>query len=281
MRHRDRFALVQTDLKHEIETPEMVTFEYRLAGVVTRAIAWFLDMTIVLLLLIGAVFAMIFLAGVSGGWLVGPALAGMLVLIFLLQWGYFVFFEWRWDGQTPGKRAMRIKVVQDTGLRVGFHQALVRNLMRLLDALPLKPLVAAVVSLVSHRRQRLGDLVAGTIVIHEKQPPPPSSILPASERHNSLLEDRAATATARNAVTPRLRELMMALAMRREALETQPRLSLFRDLAEHLERLGIERPGSFSDERFVLSTAAAVLGVGAGRPEAEPPGCRQSARPAA
>ncbi|MFW5878568.1 MAG: hypothetical protein ACOCVR_02015, partial [Myxococcota bacterium] len=82
----------------------------------------------------------------------------------------------------------------------------------------------------------------------------------------------AVAAHARSAVTPRLRELMTALALRRESLEVPARLSLFRKLATHLEALGIERPPSISEERFVLGVTAAVLEDGRSSRSAAPEG---------
>ncbi len=315
---------MRTEVTHEIETPELVNFEFELAGLASRGLAWCLDMVLIVALLVTIGLLSMTLGLASAGWLAGPALAITYVLVFLVQWGYFVFFEWRWHGQTPGKRAMSLRVLQETGVRLTFQHSLVRNLVRMLDSLPIQPLVGAVAALASRRRQRLGDLVAGTVVVRERRPPHPSAIippvsvhdptvlinlrapsqvsgkarrgpdaertsvrehrtaaatppeawigarprqdrerlLPPSERYNTLLQDHAAAARARAVVTPRLRELLIALAMRRETLEVPARLSLFRSVAEHIQSLGVARPPSISDERFVLGVTAAALGAG-------------------
>jgi uncharacterized RDD family membrane protein YckC len=252
---------VQTEALHEIETPEYVVFEFELAGLATRGLAWCIDVIVVVALFI-ALIAVLLLVGIaSQGWLLGPALALAFVGLFLLQWGYFVLFEWLWRGQTPGKRALGLRVLQETGVRVGFYHCLVRNLLRILDGLPAQPLVGGLVALLGSRRQRIGDVVAGTVVVCERTPPLPSAVVPPSERYNSLVEDRAAAARVRGRVSPELREAMTALALRREALETTARIDLFRRMSEHLQALGLERPPSLSDERFVLGVTAAALGA--------------------
>jgi len=154
-----------------IATPDSVELEFRLAGPGSRLLALAIDTAIT-----GALTGVLIVLAVVAGYSldVGEGrstwASGLLVLaFFLVRWGYFIFFELLLRGQTPGKRALGIRVVRDGGLPLGARQAIIRNLLRVVDALP-PPLciVGAVSILASHTGQRLGDLAAGTLVVRER-----------------------------------------------------------------------------------------------------------------
>lgn len=149
------------------ETPERVVFRHRLAGPAPRAVAWLVDALIQVLLGL-MVMAVALLAGISLGEL-GTGVAGAIALlgVFMLQWGYTTVFEAWWRGQTPGKVALGLRVVRRDGGPVGWREALLRNLLRAADALPSLYVVGLVTMAVDPRLRRLGDLVAGTMVVAE------------------------------------------------------------------------------------------------------------------
>jgi uncharacterized membrane protein SpoIIM required for sporulation/uncharacterized RDD family membrane protein YckC len=152
---------------HGVETPEHVDVQFELAGVGSRVAAAMLDMFILMLALIG----LSILSGwldVDIGLLRGWATAAMVLLFFLLFWGYFVLFEALNGGRTPGKQALGIRVVMDTGRQVTPGAALVRNLVRLLDCYAFFFLPAMVMIFVTRSNQRLGDMAAGTIVVRDR-----------------------------------------------------------------------------------------------------------------
>jgi uncharacterized membrane protein SpoIIM required for sporulation/uncharacterized RDD family membrane protein YckC len=157
------------DARVEIETPELVTLQFSVAGLGSRGAAALIDGLIVLVLL-AAVSAVGIAALFAFGRGAGPWLLALLLLAqFAVVWGYYVLFEWLRDGQTPGKRWLGLRVVQDGGFSVGFSHAAVRNLLRLVDAQPgFVYAVGMIAALVSRRGKRLGDLVAGTIVVRER-----------------------------------------------------------------------------------------------------------------
>jgi uncharacterized RDD family membrane protein YckC len=97
------------------------------------------------------------------------AFAIALLVVFVVIWGYFAFFETIWQGQSPGKRWTGLRVIQEGGYPIGFSQAAIRNIVRIIDFLPLFYIIGAVVMLIDSRSRRLGDLVAGTIVVKEQQ----------------------------------------------------------------------------------------------------------------
>ena len=111
---------------------------------------------------------------------VGIAL--VVLLVFAIGWGYFIFFELIWNGQTPGKRAVGIRVLTVRGEPVTLVHSLVRNLLRLIDALPSAYMVGIISILVTSRSQRLGDLAAGTIVVRERSAEFPRPLPPVIRR---------------------------------------------------------------------------------------------------
>lgn len=152
-----------------IETPENVELQRRLAGIGTRFIAGLVDH----LLLGGALALLVILFVVLGFSLEltldsgAVAVAVLLVLGFLLFWGYFIAFETAMNGQTPGKRTVKIRVVKEGGGPITFQDIAVRNLLRIVDGLFIYG-VAGVFMFASKRGQRLGDIAAGTVVISEE-----------------------------------------------------------------------------------------------------------------
>jgi hypothetical protein len=92
-----------------------------------------------------------------------------VLIIFLLQWGYFALFEAFGNGRTPGKRVARIRVIHQSGRGINFVEALARNLVRFVDYLPGLYAVGIVAIFLSRRNQRLGDMVAGTLVVRDRE----------------------------------------------------------------------------------------------------------------
>src|SRR5262245_49030947 len=153
------------DTTVHIEIPEGVRLGFRLAGPGTRAVAYAADVGVRIIILWGAVWAMaIALPFLSAG---GLSWGAILLLFFLLEWGYGSLFEGLWNGQTPGKRITGLRVVREDGHAIGLYDAFARNLLRAADALPLFYAVGLATMSATTRLQRLGDLAAGTMVIHE------------------------------------------------------------------------------------------------------------------
>jgi uncharacterized RDD family membrane protein YckC len=158
-----------------IETPERVPLHFALASIGNRFLACAIDHTIqiVTIGLIGlsAVILMSFPAieqAISSApkWL----LALLIIMLFLIFAGYYAFFEWAWSGQTPGKRWLKLRVIREDGRPITFWEAAVRNLLRTVDMMPAPFYSIGLISVFSTTRdQRIGDMVAGTVVVRERE----------------------------------------------------------------------------------------------------------------
>jgi uncharacterized RDD family membrane protein YckC len=153
-----------------IETPEHIVFHYRVAGPARRALGHVLDLMLCYLGV--AILAVVVLFAAMGGALksgelTAAAKAGtglILVALFAAQWIYFVVCEAIW-GRSPGKMAVGVRVVTTSGRPIGWRAAALRNLLRAADLLPVGYIVGVFSMTLSSKFQRLGDLVAGTMVV--------------------------------------------------------------------------------------------------------------------
>lgn len=142
----------------QIETPEGVELDLRLAGPVARILAWGIDASIRLV-------TYMFLTAVLGG--LGKLGIGIsLISVFVLEWFYPVLFEVYGHGATPGKRALGLRVLHDDGTPVAMSASMIRNLLRFVDFLPFLYGFGFVCMVLDIRFRRLGDLAAGTLVVY-------------------------------------------------------------------------------------------------------------------
>lgn len=152
-----------------VHTPEQVRLKLRLAGIGSRAVAQVIDLSI-----LAVVYALFTVGEVMWQWLnvfsrATSYLVGAAVVIsFLIFWGYFIALETALSGQTVGKRAMKIRVVGRDGRPLSFYAAAIRNLLRLVDFLPIGYLVGMIATVIDGQERRLGDLAAGTVVIQDR-----------------------------------------------------------------------------------------------------------------
>lgn len=159
-----------------IETPERVPLHFALASIGNRFLACAIDHAIQGLILALIVLAAIIIANISifdsnvtsaPKWVIAVA----IILLFLIFAGYFTFFEWIWSGQTPGKLWLKLRVIREDGRPITFWEAAVRNLLRVVDMLPSFPFysIGLISVFSSSRDQRVGDMVAGTVVVRERE----------------------------------------------------------------------------------------------------------------
>lgn len=175
------------------ETPERVAFRHRVAGVGSRAMALAIDLTIQAMLLVGVAIGL----AVVGSW--DPIVAGLgegvlAVSVFVAGWMYGLILEAAWAGRTPGKLALGLRVVRRDGGRIGVREALLRNLLRGADSLPIGYVLGGMVAMADPAFRRLGDLVAGTIVVIEGRTGvlAPVALAPPSDDERAASVGRAA-----------------------------------------------------------------------------------------
>jgi uncharacterized RDD family membrane protein YckC len=228
-------AALPLDCTAEVETPEHVRFRYRLAGPARRAVAYLLD----LLIRIGCVLLFWAALALAGGpdetAVQGVSRGVMLVFAFALEWGYYVLFETTGNGRTPGKRALGLRVIKEGGFPIGFADSVLRNLLRAADFLPAGYALGLLAMVGDRRFRRLGDRVAGTMVVVEERgrvaeplvlSPPPApgelealphapSLSPAERESLELFLRRRDLSPARRA---ELAELVAPLLARRHGV---------------------------------------------------------------
>jgi uncharacterized RDD family membrane protein YckC len=225
-------ALEPLDTVRTVATPEGATLELRLAGPFPRILAWSID----LLVRAAGYWGLAVLVSALGQ--TGYAL--MLLALFVGEWFYPVIFELVWDGATPGKRALGIAAVHDDGTRVGWRGSVLRNLLRFADFLPAMYLAGLGSMVMSRDFQRLGDWVAGTVVVYRERKP---------------------TLAAFGKSPPRAPPITLSLAEQRAVIDFADRNGLWSE-ARKVELASIAQPltQSATDKPEALRAMAAWLG---------------------
>ncbi len=251
------------DATIDIVTPENISFRYRVAGPFRRLPAFFID----LLLRLGIWFAISFFLGLigffnaAGG---GLAIAVMLILIFVMEWLYGGLLETYWNGQTVGKRVMGIRVLSIDGQPINGLQAMMRNILRFADMMPLIPyaalfeqesalaiptfVIGLIAPLLNRRFQRLGDIVCGTMVVIEEK----GWLLDAAKVEDPRVAQLADELPAGFTVSRTMAKALATYVDRRQ-LFSPPRR---REIARHLGEPLIEKFGLPPDTSYDLLLCA-------------------------
>jgi len=219
------------------ETPEGIMLEMRPAGISARCCAFIIDWLIR--------FAILWVAAIISGMLGGIGMAFWFILWFVLEWFYPVAFELGRGGATPGKRAMKLKVIMDNGLPITPAASLLRNLLRVADFMPLLFGAAIVSMLVRSDGKRLGDIAAATLVVYLPRPAPKATL------------DLVAPVPPAYPLSARDQSAVMALAARAPTL-TVERLDELAALASPVQGSEARIPGDVT--RRVLGVAQWLLG---------------------
>jgi uncharacterized RDD family membrane protein YckC len=237
-----------------IETPEQVSFRLERAGLGSRILAAAIDTAI----LAALYFFVLIALGVAGAFLAladDPskssvwAIALMIALVTLLSWGYYIGFELAWNGQSPGKRLLGIRVVGDGGVPVAPGQVVVRNLVRFVD-MQLAYAVGMIAIFATKEEKRLGDLAAGTVVVSER-------------RERRAAGPRGRATPSGRALDPDLLDVLRDYWARSPELDAATRWRIARDLANRLaEDLGREPVPSSRVEAELKEMTEIALGEG-------------------
>jgi uncharacterized RDD family membrane protein YckC len=234
-----------------IRTAEGIVFNLTLAGPVSRSLAWLIDAACIAAAskIISGILALF--GFISQDF----SRAVLMVLFFMFNMGYAMVLEWRWHGQTVGKRLLGLRVMDLRGLRLHFSQIAIRNLLRAVDSLPLLYLVGGLAVLINRHAQRLGDIAANTVVVRELQLKLPDlDTFLAKVHYNSLRDYPHLVARLRQRITPEEAGLALQVLIRRNELAADARVSLFDDMAVHFKKKVAFPPQateSLSSEQFI------------------------------
>jgi uncharacterized RDD family membrane protein YckC len=240
-----------------IETPEGVVFAFDLATPVTRALAWVVDAAA-----IGAASYFVGQLCKAFSFISPDFVSGITVVsYFVISMGYAIVLEWRWRGQTVGKRLFGLRVIDVHGLRLQLPQIVLRNLLRLVDIIPACYLVGGLSAFFSRNSQRLGDLAANTVVTRERKLEAPDLEQIAPAKYNSLTAQPHLAARLRSLVTPEAAAMAIRAITLRDGYEPLARVELFGALATHFRSLvpfPAESVESLTDEQYVRSVVRVI-----------------------
>jgi uncharacterized RDD family membrane protein YckC len=240
-----------------IKTPEGVVFSQTLAGPIVRFLAWLIDFMCMAVLLIALNILISVIQIITPD--LGQALG--VIFFFVVSMGYAMLLEWRWRGQTIGKRVMRLRVVDAQGLRLQFSQVAIRNLLRIVDLLPGLYVVGSLATLCTRKAQRLGDLAANTVVIRIPRIVEPNLDQLGADKYNSLRSHPHLCARLRQRVNPTEASTALQAIIRRDEMEAVARVQLFAELADHF-RSKVDFPADavegIADEQYVRNVVDVI-----------------------
>jgi uncharacterized RDD family membrane protein YckC len=245
--------------KHTIETPEQMPIEFTVAGIGSRFLALAID-TLIQLGIGLLLFILVAVLGVTGTklgfrthglWL----LAILGALVFLLTFGYFAAFEILWSGQTPGKRLIGIRVVKDSGRPLTPSETIGRNLLRIIDQMPaFFYAVGVIVALFNKQNKRIGDFIAGSIVVRESSMKDIKPIWQTSQSATEQPQGAARLSTA--ALTVEELALIDTFLQRRHDLSPDVRSRMAGQILNQLKpKLAPEAAGRLSTESLLEALA--------------------------
>jgi uncharacterized RDD family membrane protein YckC len=239
------------DRSISVRTPESIAFSYELAGLGSRFLAVALDMALQALIVLAVFWGLTLIGSPAGkapvkGSLTDStatslAIALIVAVLFLVFFGYFIAFEALWNGQTPGKKALGIRVVRDGGYPVDPASSLIRNLIRIGELALGLYATSAVATLLSPENKRLGDMAAGTIVVRD-----------ARAQSLTSIRDRAQDDQPRTAMlTDEEHALIARFIARRGGMDAHHRSALAAQIAQRI-RARVSRDLQYLDDETLL-----------------------------
>jgi uncharacterized RDD family membrane protein YckC len=243
-----------------IKTPEGVTFSLSLAGPIARFLAWVIDF-LTIAVLTSALGSILGVLGVIDS---NFAAAVFTLGYFIISFGYGIFLEWSWRGQTLGKRILHLRVMDAEGMRLHFDQIVTRNLLRVVDLLPAFYFAGGAACWFSRKCQRLGDLAANTIVIRTPGIAEPDLDQLLAAKFNSLRQYPHLAARLRQNVSAGEAAMTVQALMRRSEFEPAARVELFGRLASHFRTKVVfpaEATEGLADEQYIRNVVDVIYGA--------------------
>lgn len=248
-----------------IDTPENVAFGYEVAGIGSRFLAALIDTLLIFVLQLIVNLTLLLLATTlfdqtlsnNRAFIWMAAVFGLIAFAFF--WGYYIFFEMAWNGQSPGKRWVGLRVICTNGTPVTLAESIIRNLIRLVDFLPVYYGIGVVTMFVNAQSRRLGDLAAGTLVVRDRGPVTLESLAAAATLPTSYPPDQGATPDL-PAERLSYQDLQIAEEFLRRRFELTNRADLAQQLAQTLrQRLDLPAQSLSSEEaeKFIIELVQA------------------------
>lgn len=249
----------------EISTPDGLVFKVPLAGPAVRFLALGIDTAAIAVINLAVLTVLSVMQLVSEDFFRASTALAAFALGFL----YFIVLEWLWRGQTLGKHLLGLRVVDVEGLRLAPWQVILRNVLRLVDMLPAAYGFGGAAVLLSPRRQRLGDLVAGTLVAHTRPAKPPNVAALAQDKYNSFREYPHIEARLRQRLSAEGAALVVEALLRRDELDPAARVAIHADLAGWLRGVAPfpeTATAGLTDEQYLRNAVETLYRrVGAGQ----------------
>jgi uncharacterized RDD family membrane protein YckC len=243
---------VDSSDKLSIDTPELIALELPLAGIGSRFLAFAIDS----LLQTGASIIVLLTTKALSMWLgdlfnaIGATAS--ILTAFCLYWGYFAFFEILWSGQTPGKRLVGIRVIKESGRPITALEGISRNVLRALDMLPVFYAVGLICMISNKRNKRVGDFVAGTVLVHDKKMESVSAVWNPGGLSSSVNLQSSK-------ISPEMLLLIETYLNRRYELDASVRIKTAQQIASAIvDKTGVEREEGESDDAFLEAVARKV-----------------------
>jgi len=241
----------------QIQTPEGVVFNLTIAGLFTRFLAWIVDGAAIMAATSLITICTAFMTVISHDF----ANALSVILYAVISVGYGIYTEWRWRGQSWGKRLLRLRVIDASGLKLQLSQIIIRNLLRPVDLLPACYLLGGLFSFWNRRGQRLGDLAANTVVVSIPVSFTINTQSIKEGKYNSFRDYPHLESRLRQRTKPIEAALALDAILRRDEITPEARVELFKDIATHFRGLvPFEEhvDEMIADEQFVRNVVASI-----------------------
>lgn len=234
----------------EIKTPEGVSFPLYPASPLLRAAALIIDFCCILVAINSVMMPIRLISTISK-----DSADGLAILVsFLITFGYYIAIEWFWDGRSVGKKLFHLRVIDQQGLKLAFSQVLLRNLLRVIDFMPLFYVTGGLTATLSPRWQRLGDIASGTLVIREQQIFEPDLSKIVTDKYNSFRDYPYFATKARAAISPDEAALICNFLQRRDYFNADVRIAICELMVNYCKSM-VEFPHealeNLSNERYL------------------------------
>jgi uncharacterized RDD family membrane protein YckC len=241
------------DDKLMIDTPEQIALELPIAGIGSRSLAFAIDSLLQLTFIFLLLIALVLILPSLDAFLVSVGAILWVFIIFFFYWGYYTLFEIIWNGQSPGKRIVRIRIIKESGRPITAVEVIGRNLVRAIDMQPFFLYgVGLICMLLNKKNKRLGDFVAGTIAVHDQAIEKASTIWNSSQAATEANPQIAK-------ISPEELVLIETYLNRRTELTPKVRKQTAAQIAFLIQnKLGIERAPGQSDDAFLDGIARQV-----------------------